>query len=183
MTASSRSADVYNAVKFLRDVHRDVATLIESVDSDLDERGWERTERNRVSSDLTNALDPNWWIIQYVSRFYVPRGVANATSTILFSVVFLPEAHDYSIAFCVGAKLASPLPRENLWRGWKDARRFLKALNLQQSGEPVDPDILGDGLIPGAAYGVAAFSPLLELETMDKVRDRLLRPALDALRP
>ena len=183
MTAVSRSSEVYNAVKFLRDVHRDVATLIESVDSDLDEKGWERTQKNRVSSGLSNDLSPDWWVIQFVARFYVPRGAATAASAIVFSVVFLPEAHDHAIAFCVGAKLAPAVPRENLWQGWRDARRFLQSLSTHQSGGQVDPDILRDGFIPGASFGVAAVSPLLELETMDIVRDRLLFPALEAFRP
>lgn len=178
------SQTVAHAIRFLRDVHRDVAALIESLDQEAQARGWERTLRNRISDDLGNGLSPESWIIKSVWRLYVPKArltAENPRAALGFVICFEPEQHDHAVAVAVAAKLAGNLSADALWSAWKDARPLLRYLSEHPNGGALPADVLQDGFIAGASDGVAYVAPLMELESMDIVRSRLWDPAFAAV--
>ncbi len=176
------SEAVWHAREFLQQAHRDIEALMRSVDADVDGRAWGSVHKNRISEDLSNALSSEWWTINYVMRIYVPRGEpGEVTSVVAFSVVLQPEGHKYSVAFSVGARLSPAVSREALWKQWRDARPLLRHLAENRSGGAVPIQVLRDGFSPSAASGVAFVAPLLELENMANVRERLLDPAFGAI--
>jgi hypothetical protein len=171
----NKSEAARQAMDFLRQIHRDVGDLVQAVDADADGRGWASIQKNRISTDLSNGLAPEAWVIRYVTRVYVPRQVSETSSVaVAFMVAFQPEHHQEAIACSIGARLSPAVSRDGLWQGWKDARPLLKHLAANRRGGDVPADVLKAGFSPSAVAGVAFLSPLLELEDMDIVRKRLL---------
>ena len=51
------------AVIFLRQFHKDIYSLIQSMDEALLERQWQSYEPNRISSELGNGLNARSWVL------------------------------------------------------------------------------------------------------------------------
>lgn len=178
----TKSEAARQAMDFLTQIHRDVGTLVQSVDADADRRGWVSVQKNRISTDLSNALTPETWAIKYVTRIYIPRSVTETSSTaVAFVVALLPQHHRDAIAFSLAARLSPAVSRDGLWQDWNDTRPLLKHLADHPEGGNVPAAVMKEGFSPSAVAGVAFVSALLELEDMDVVRKRLLDRAFAAV--
>jgi hypothetical protein len=180
------SEAVVQAMRFLRQVHRDVAAMLESVDADLTSRGWERAMRGqKISTDLSNGTSPDGWALNYATRTYSPKASPDAAGAgpkrvVAFMVSLHPDHHDQAIALTVGASVRTTLTGDALWYAWKDARPLLAYLREHPVGGPLPPKVLREGFLADAVEGSAFMTSLMELADMETVRKRLLEPALKA---
>lgn len=179
----NESSAVVQAMGFLRQVHRDLASMVQSVDADLDQREWERTENGaRITSDLSNALSPEKWAIKNLWRTYMPKEAngTNPKAVFGFWICLEPSHHDYAIAVAVSASLKGSLPAAAIWGAWNNDLPLLKHLSAHPSGGPIPPAVVKDGFIEDAIAGAAFVAPLMEMVNMNAVRNRLIDPAFAA---
>ena len=118
---------IIQAMKFLRGVHKDVYELVTSLDAAMAEKNWYPARKNRVSSELSNALSFEGWLISGIWRLYVPNATASKTTTVAGILVdFEPaEVYDEPICLLAVARFSSAMPGTDIWDEWCFPEEFL----------------------------------------------------------
>jgi hypothetical protein len=158
------------AVVFLEQFYRDVHSLVLSMDGAMLERGWQPTERKRISTELGNHLNSRHWVLNSLYRLYFPAGEEQPKRVIAVQIVFSPEDYDEPMILVAAV-------RYEIWSGWYSSDQVLRF--LAGSAEPRElSDELREGFIPGSEHAEAFVIPLCELTSADVLSQRLLDPAL-----
>src|SRR5258708_3679813 len=69
------------AFHFLQDIHRDIYTMLTTLETAMDDKGWSPTEKGKISNDLSNRLTTDEWQIRSLYRIYAPAAQRKTTMT------------------------------------------------------------------------------------------------------
>jgi hypothetical protein len=172
----------HRAVKFLRELHKDVHTVITTLDDLMEESEWypSKDMGNRISDDLGNSLDNYYWVLENLTRIYVPdEARVKVVRAIIFSVAFAPAQFDESVCLIVVADFARPISiRQDFWNVWESWDRTLERLAGEQGSVVLTPQELADGFMPAASRGQAFIVPLTRLDSESALQQEVVKPAL-----
>jgi len=180
----SLGQSVKQAVRFLQGIHRDVNSMIASLDDEMSQKDWHPTEQNRVTSDLSNGLNGNKWLIKSLYRIYSPHQEATSTQLIVaIQVEFDPPEPHYDEPVCLlfAACFPSPVEYTDIWSKWDHAgsERVLRHLAKKDKAQKLELKLLHDRFMPGATAGAALAVPLCNLTGVDSLRKNVVQPLLE----
>ncbi len=186
----SLGQSIVHAVKFLRQVHADIATMINELDEAMEKRGWMPTHKNRISEWLDNSLDPELWVQLWMLRLYAPSGKkAKATKRVLALVVHLlpPKTHDEVVCLIMAVRFPRPKAYSEIWHELDSgdgepygSDRLTEFLVGKVGTQSIPNKLLQKDLFPGAEIGVAFTVPLCSLTDVEALHNRVVTPLLEA---
>ena len=166
------------AVLFLRQFHRDVQALIHSLDEALGKAHWNTAMGGRVSSDLSNGLNAERWVLNSVTRIYVPKAQAEC-KILAVSIELAPNAMDESVLLCASVRYSVFVdPRQDVWPRWASSDAVIAYLAANPGPQDLGRGLLDDGFMPGAASARGFIVPLCTLTSADALHDKVVKPAL-----
>jgi len=178
---------VLEAVRLVRGIHKDVCTMITSLDAHMNEKGWYPTEKSRVTNELWHGLDRDVWLITAVYRIYKPHPDSAETQKVAAIVVDFDPPQGYAEPVCLLLAARFPKPRKckNIWDEW-DAYANGQVLSfLSVSGkdgvQKLEKQRLNDRLLPGADAGSAFVVPLCDINGEVDLESKVVRPLLGAV--
>ncbi len=161
---------------FLKEVHRQVAALLRSLDGLFSNRGWTPTNRPNVTWGLGPALNPDRWLVDYLYRYYLPPGGARDRISGVFIYLELPEVGGYTspVCFAFAVKFGQPLVNLDFDKSWEtdDVMRALNGVTTPRALTQEERD----SFLPGTTAGEAFVIPLCEPTCEDDLQNRIVTP-------
>jgi hypothetical protein len=184
MTVSSVGQTVKCAIEVLRQFHRDLYTLVNALDQQMNDEGWYPTLGNKISTDLGNSLQARSWTLEELTRIYACQGQIERTSQVLaFSIVLAPTLADEPICLVVGARFSTPVScKDEIWDQWDNSDGVLAALPRDGTSKELERKLLDEDFLPRAQSARAFVIPLCSIVDAESVAEKLVAPALALLR-
>jgi hypothetical protein len=171
---------VTRAARFLWGFFNEVGQLVEELDAVMSERGWQPTEKGRVTYGLTNANYPDGWLADYVFRFFVPHPSSAAAFRTVFGVVVRfdpPGSYDQPVVLAVRAEYPLPTDWNTLFQNWEGSDIPIDGLAATPGPRPLTPGETKT-FLPSTSSVNGLVVPLCQLANADDLRTRVINPLL-----
>jgi hypothetical protein len=169
---------ICDAFTFLRGVHKDVLSVVQTLDAIMAANEWYPTFENRISDDLSNgSYTSDKWLIRSIYRIYVndQQHTEAAERVIAVHITFdPPESYGQPVCLCIYAKFPSPTSTREMWNRWSyvGSEKLLEHLGGADEFKAI-PKHLFRALLPQAETGSAFAVNLCGLTSEPVVKQKL----------
>lgn len=184
MESESPGVNVTRAVRLLRLIHRDVATMLETIDKLMNDAGREPYDEHRVG-DVANTLRQHQrWLTNGIYRAYVPKDNLEMTDEFIELYIEFepPSPWVEPVVILVAARFNPPFAPEAIWRKWgRDS--FMEVLGTMRDCRGTDFGAVAPltGFLPPGGTCTALVMPLCDLRDATSVSKSIVQPALAAV--
>jgi hypothetical protein len=168
------------ARKFLGEVHRQVAVLLESLDRQMDSKGWTPTNTN-VSWGIGPQLNWESWLVSYLYRFYFPSLEKHDRVIGIIVYLELPEEGEYTEPVCLAflARFPEQQSHRTIYDAWENDEPLLGHLRGHTTLTRVDQHHYRR-FLPNASEFEGLVIPLCSLAGEGDLRTKIVEPLLAA---
>ncbi len=186
MTQETVGQSAKHVVRFLRELHSDVAAMVRSLDGLFEKRGWIPPPRyqNKIAEELSNGLSgSDGWVLSSLYRMYVPATeVETIRQAVLLQVDFAPAAFDHAVVFVGVARFDAPVTADIIWNGWRSSEAVEAYLaGVQDATGSLPRETWREDVAPRAAEMIGFVLPLDGLTDERLLGSSVVDPALRAL--
>jgi hypothetical protein len=179
MTNDDVGSSAKVAVNFLTDFFDDTYHLVRSFEVQMKKNGLKPSRSTRVTAGLGSNLASEQWVMQYLTRLYVPQSSESTTNRMLaFHIDFAPTVADESLCLVAAVHFGSPHKYKELWENWTVSGGLLKHVYESNGVIELSKEIVQAEFVPKVRTYRAFCVPLCAFSNEGDLFESLVCPAL-----
>lgn len=186
MTTEKLGQSVKSAIRFVRQIHRDVIALIRSFDEEMGRQGWKPTEKTKVHEDSWKGLNADYWIVRDIFRIYVPqRADADTKQAGVVQISLDPlDLYDEPVVLIAALQYPKATSFADLWNNWEleGSAKVLTKLVEAKGTIDLPAECFKAKFCSDASQGKAFVVPLCDLRSEQDLRQKVVAPLIGLLK-
>ncbi len=168
----------------LYSIHEDIKSLIASLNTFMDTRGWKQVWENFPVNDELGGKLPKVWVARTIWLYYIPKDSSKdqVDRLVMCACHLTPPAssiHDYATILVTAPHLRERLSLDAIDENWStDSEAGALQVTLGVSGPVLLPPEVSKAMFPAASSAIACGCRLGDLKDAQAVSD-FLSPILD----
>jgi hypothetical protein len=174
---------ITDAMRFLRKIHQDIGELLTALDGVMAERGWQATEKSRISETLSNGSDSKRWVLDYLFRCYLQAGTRESVEQLVVFFILLDVPTSLDQPWMLGAvgRFDPPMTYDTINAQWDDTTKAVEALCTKPGPRMLLANEV-DTFLPAANDVFGTVVPLCSIGSAQSLVTQLVEPLLNSAR-